>query len=354
MRNERVSRRLASGRDDPHYHTYTAGVNGAFRHAAEPVAWFNTSLQGHTSSPLFNSQPHSSHQTSSYSPHRLPIQYTQNLPNHLSNTQPSALQQYEASLEPTMSRFDKNPQEPLISRFDAFHRSKVYSQPVMNRNTGYHTNSYANTSSAPLYTNRMVTQPAPPTDSSVRSSLQASLNGRLNNHDHHHTSLSQLPSMDSVRYNEVNNRKSKMGPVIFLDIDGVLHPVQVTREYQLFRRDKMSLLRYLVQQSNASIVLSSAWRLAPRTAQIANQQLVRHGMDTYIDKTADHGYGGKRSAEILEWVNKYQPSAWIAIDDIDLACGEPRMMPHFIHTNPSIGLTAEQCELGLRMLRAGV
>eukprot|EP00397_Hematodinium_sp_SG-2012_P025548 GEMP01026702.1.p1 GENE.GEMP01026702.1~~GEMP01026702.1.p1 ORF type:complete len:332 (+),score=52.87 GEMP01026702.1:160-1155(+) len=217
----------------------------------------------------------------------------------------------------SMGNQDKHPLEPMVSRSNAFHSVCSHQVPQ---------NEYK-----PMEFRRVA--PSSP----LRSNFARQ------------ASLSTFPSMEKQR--SLPGNKKQMGPIIFLDIDGVVHSVQVTREEQLFRRDKMHLLRHLVQQSGASICLSSAWRLQPKTLQIVNQQLVRHGMDPVIDKTRDDGYAGKRSAEILYWVAAHEPKSWIAIDDLDLLTGEPRMLGHFLHTNSFVGLTAESCEQGLRMLR---
>jgi len=340
MRNERINRRVAGNINDreAYYQTYAAGQlrSQHDRHAQEPVAWYNRGIQ----------ESRSAYETSRAAG---------------GSCLPSTLLDNDARAKPStllvdcseLSRFDKHPQEPMISRFDAFHRSKIVAQPLGYRHDSYHHPTRhvppkaAAISAAHNHNHHSTISshiPGSPTHGSPTHAHSRSMD--------HYSSLTNLPSMDLFRLNPPQ-KKHRMGPVIFLDIDGVVHPVQVTREYQLFRRDKMSLLRHLVQQSNAQIVLSSAWRLAPRTMQIVNQQLVRHGLEKVIDKTADHGYAGKRSAEILAWVKQHEPSAWIAIDDMDLACDESRLTNHFLHTNSQIGLTAEQCELGLRLLRMG-
>lgn len=328
MRNERINRRVAGNINDRegYYQTYAGQISKPHNHnrsIQEPVAVFNRSIQESRS--MFETT-----RGVRLSPSTL-------LDNE-SRAKPSSLLMDNSEL----SRFDKNPQDPLVARFDAFHRSKIAPRPRVHLHDYNHPTRHIapKTATTPTFVPHvhMLTSPIS-TPTHARS------------HDHF-SSLTNLPSMDLFRISP-QQIKPRMGPVIFLDIDGVVHPVQVTREYQFFRRDKMSLLRHLVQQSNAQIVLSSAWRLQPRTMSIVNQQLIRHGLDKVIDKTADFGVAGKRSAEILHWVKQNEPSAWIAIDDIDLACDESRLANHFIHTNSQIGLTAEQCERGLRLLRMG-
>jgi len=169
----------------------------------------------------------------------------------------------------------------------------------------------------------------------------------------HSRSVQQLPTHSTIPPppSVSTHKNDRLDAVIFLDVDGVLHSVQSTRQDQLFRQDKMSLLRTLVEKTGACICLSSAWRLNHQTMTIVNQQLVRHGLLPVIGKTGDYGPRGRRTEEILSWVQSHQPNAWIAIDDIDLLVGEPRMRGHFVHTNPLVGLTREGCERGIRMLR---
>lgn len=202
---------------------------------------------------------------------------------------------------------DKHPQEPMVSRISGTYSSQASPQQM---NPSKHAPAYQN-----VYGSR--------------------------------ASMSALEAVGS------GPPRKPTGAVIFLDVDGVLHPVNVTRQDQLFRRDKMSMLRHLIQQTGAEICLSSAWRLQPQTMRIVNQELVRHGMNPAIDKTGDFGRNGKRSSEILKWVASHEPSAWVAIDDMDLTEGELRMRGHFLHTNSFVGLTVEGIEQALRMLKKG-
>lgn len=141
--------------------------------------------------------------------------------------------------------------------------------------------------------------------------------------------------------------------IIFLDVDGVLHSVRVTRQEQLFNPQKMALLRKMIANTDAQIVLSSAWRRTPPTLRMCYQMLHRHGIDAPIDITPDYGLCAKRSSEILYWVDKFQPATWVAIDDLDLHAGEPRMRGHFLKCNPLIGVTNDLVEYGISVLNGG-
>jgi len=155
---------------------------------------------------------------------------------------------------------------------------------------------------------------------------------------------------NSQAFKMQEEERAKKPKIVFLDVDGVLHSIRVTRQEQLFNAQKMGLLRRILNASGAQIVLSSAWRRTAPTLRMAYAMLQKHGIATPIDITPDYGLCGKRSAEILTWVDKYQIKDWIAIDDMDLNAGEPRMRPHFIKCNPLVGLTNDLVEQSINIL----
>jgi hypothetical protein len=159
-----------------------------------------------------------------------------------------------------------------------------------------------------------------------------------------------LDMSKSEAFRETVERRQEKPKIVFLDVDGVLHSVRVTRQEQLFNAQKMTLLRRLLQQTDAQIVLSSAWRRTAATLRMAYAMLQRHGIPTPIDVTPDFGPQGRRSAEILTWVDRFGIKDWVAIDDLDLLTGEPRLKGHFLRCNPLVGLTNELIEEGTRNL----
>lgn len=132
------------------------------------------------------------------------------------------------------------------------------------------------------------------------------------------------------------NRRS-CGPVLFLDVDGVLHSVRCTRLQQQFARALMLQLVRAVQASGASIVLSTAWRTVPEARIMVCQKLHEYGLPQPVGRTPDFGFT-RRPCEILTWVEEHRPSAWVAIDDMPLDV-DPRLKGHFVKTNPIQGLT---------------
>lgn len=76
----------------------------------------------------------------------------------------------------------------------------------------------------------------------------------------------------------------KCPPVVFLDVDGVLHPLIVhMRDGKLnadhcFKRSCMLLLKRIVEESGAELVLSSSWRQFDGAREKLSKALSEHGM----------------------------------------------------------------------------
>lgn len=127
------------------------------------------------------------------------------------------------------------------------------------------------------------------------------------------------------------------GVVLFLDVDGVLHPSHCNSERMQFNAECLSLLRGVIQATGAQIVLSTAWRLDPAARRIVGEKLVAHGLPMFVGRTANIDTF-HRSREILAWVRKYEPKRWVAVDDWPLLQETERMRGHFVQTRPRFGL----------------
>jgi len=113
-----------------------------------------------------------------------------------------------------------------------------------------------------------------------------------------------------------------------------------------FTEGCMSLLKKIIHETGAVIVLSSTWRTSQETTRIVNENLAKYGIQPCVSSTPDYGWQGTRTKEILWWVDQNDGVAsWVALDDMDLTFpsgpeGE-RMKPHFVHTRSERGLTEE-------------
>ncbi|KAJ1489873.1 hypothetical protein T484DRAFT_1885069 [Baffinella frigidus] len=172
------------------------------------------------------------------------------------------------------------------------------------------------------------------------------------------------------------------GPVLFLDVDGVLHPLNgkslpslATLEDLSARADDdiadtddsgtgeavdgefvdseefpcMSAFASVVRQTQARIVLSSTWRETARGRRCVDAQLERQGMPASIGCTPR--FNGGRPKEILAWVAKHRlTGGWVAVDDLDMGGKLPP--GHFVKTDPRRGFTKEDGARVCAMLAA--
>lgn len=161
--------------------------------------------------------------------------------------------------------------------------------------------------------------------------------------------------------------------VIFLDIDGVLnsnlwnesHQKEI-KEGTLIDRELVSLLAILVKTTNTKIILSSGWRfwfnekMSPlRTeAERLVEFLALENIFIYDctpDLTTEEIRKTKRfslvkAQEILKWIELHdEVNRWIVIDDLDLH--NDIVFEHQIRTNPENGLTKQNVELAIKMIK---
>eukprot|EP00188_Purpureofilum_apyrenoidigerum_P004629 Plantae.Rhodophyta-Purpureofilum_apyrenoidigerum.ctg53608.p1 GENE.Plantae.Rhodophyta-Purpureofilum_apyrenoidigerum.ctg53608~~Plantae.Rhodophyta-Purpureofilum_apyrenoidigerum.ctg53608.p1 ORF type:complete len:220 (-),score=42.98 Plantae.Rhodophyta-Purpureofilum_apyrenoidigerum.ctg53608:70-729(-) len=143
----------------------------------------------------------------------------------------------------------------------------------------------------------------------------------------------------------VQFRKKRSKKIIFLDVDGVLHSVyvQVLKDQsRCFDPRCMDVLRRVVEEQRADIVLSSNWRLDTEGWKIVQKQLRRYNI-RLIGKTPSietSSPQANRVMEINQWIEENRWSgAWIAIDDMDLESHCPEDLAgffagHFVRTQP--------------------
>ena len=137
--------------------------------------------------------------------------------------------------------------------------------------------------------------------------------------------------------------------IVFLDIDGVLHPDPSISDQAFCRRHL--LWSILLARPNVQIVISSDWRFHHSLAELANF-ILRDGDPSlkprFIGMTpelpgARHEYQG-RQQECLLWLNNNQPSdcPWLAIDDV--AGNFTYGSPHLILVDHRTGLALSDVE----------
>jgi hypothetical protein len=131
--------------------------------------------------------------------------------------------------------------------------------------------------------------------------------------------------------------------VIFLDVDGVLHPMK--DEMEPFEPGCMQALKAIVDSTGASIVLSSSWRCLPGCRAEVDSALALAGIVVSFDRTPVKGFRS-RVAEICHWLKQHPAvETYCVLDDMDLGAGKggqgrSALANNFINTDPTTGLTA--------------
>ena len=108
--------------------------------------------------------------------------------------------------------------------------------------------------------------------------------------------------------------------VIFLDVDGVLNSSQDGFNIKLETRKHLVLLKQLVDETGAEIVLSSSWRIYDKTRVFIKKKLEEYGI-ALIGFTPDTGES--KGKEIKKWLDEtpYSIESFVILDD-DADMGE--------------------------------
>ena len=166
----------------------------------------------------------------------------------------------------------------------------------------------------------------------------------------HRVVAPDLATITSPSSSEQHGHLDNLECVIFLDVDGVLHPPNPKHERLFFRTSCMDLLKKICTESNCKIVLSTTWRLHEQGRATLAAKLAEHGCPGFVSRTPSIAQF-QRPREILAWVNKHRPLTWCAIDDWPLH-EDARMKGHFVQTRPRYGLQPDTAARVLSMLAA--
>ena len=140
--------------------------------------------------------------------------------------------------------------------------------------------------------------------------------------------------------------------IIFLDVDGVLNNNDTDTRNPLgyigVDDTLCQRLRDIVAATGAKIVLSSAWRTAPR----ALPYLWEHCGPT-VECIGETPYypAGIRGDEIQEWLDqnadRLKVNRFIILDDRE---DMGRVLDRLVHTDYEVGLTEEDVKFAIKML----
>ncbi len=150
--------------------------------------------------------------------------------------------------------------------------------------------------------------------------------------------------------------------VIFLDFDGVLNGIRyinlMTRENKfgiLLDPERLELLKQIVDETDAKIVLSTSWRehwnrnpqFCDEIGDEINQTFGEYGLEIY-SKTPD--ITAQREYQIESWLKEHtEAESFIVLDD--MAMDLPFLNHRFIRTSGFLGgLTEDDVEMAIKLL----
>jgi hypothetical protein len=138
--------------------------------------------------------------------------------------------------------------------------------------------------------------------------------------------------------------------VLFLDIDGVLNHRNSPVVNGVFTIDEslVPLLKKIIDNTGAQIVLSSTWRLLVHNRMKVESVLDKFGMRFVCFTISMKGH---RSLEILEWLSRNRQVTKFAILDDDRDAGTNGLEEYFFKTSWDSGLTEDIADRVIKHLQ---
>lgn len=161
--------------------------------------------------------------------------------------------------------------------------------------------------------------------------------------------------------------KALTTPLIFLDVDGVLntHDYDAYAKSNPIHRDKVELLNHIIFETNAKIVLSSAWRYLVHRQEMTitglNWLFRSHGLVAHaiVDITSEDIPGpgmrqiyNERAYQVEKYLIDNNPNVnYVIIDDNDFDFTIRQL--NFVQTQVETGLTKTDVEQAISFLKHG-
>ena len=128
-----------------------------------------------------------------------------------------------------------------------------------------------------------------------------------------------------------------MKRVVFVDIDGVLAPIQRWDRYGELDAGCIGVLNDIVTGSGADVVISSTWRHGKTIAELQAMLRAEGFIGTVIGVTPTGARGAGRGDEIAAWLAEHEVSGYAIVDDhVDVG----DLHAHLVQTQPAHGLRA--------------
>jgi hypothetical protein len=135
--------------------------------------------------------------------------------------------------------------------------------------------------------------------------------------------------------------------VIFLDIDGVLAPIQHWDRYGDLDPGCVAVLNEIVACGAADVVVSSTWRYGRTVAELQAALDAAGFVGRVVGMTPTDLVGAQRGDEIAAWLAGHAVDGYLIIDD-HLDMGQLR--PHLLLTHPAHGLRPDDVRAALATL----
>ena len=172
----------------------------------------------------------------------------------------------------------------------------------------------------------------------------------------------------------VTEGMSEAAPLLFLDVDGVLHHSQATTPSEFFHPRCMANLQRIVHSTECKLVLSSFWRTDPEMVERLNAALAECDIAPVASSTRQHAppdlslpakerlsLSVIRAREISDWRQQgsRREASWAVLDDLQMSAelpsngGHPacyELEDHLVNTCPLHGMTDAHVRAAIAML----
>ena len=167
---------------------------------------------------------------------------------------------------------------------------------------------------------------------------------------------------------------SEAAPLLFLDVDGVLHHSQASSPSEFFHPRCMANLQRIVHSTECKLVLSSFWRTDPEMVERLNAALAECDIAPVASSTRQHAppdlslpakerlsLSVIRAREISDWRQQgsRREASWAVLDDLQMSAelpsngGHPacyELEDHLVNTCPLHGMTDAHVRAAIAML----
>lgn len=136
--------------------------------------------------------------------------------------------------------------------------------------------------------------------------------------------------------------------IIFLDVDGVLNSAKELSEGP-FSKISLSVLKRIVDETNAKIVVISSWRLLEFSRKILLSELEKYHLKESVIGMTPH-LPSNREEEIMTYLksNEFPNLNFIILDDQVIEYQD--LEEHVIKIDPYFGLNEEHLEICIHLL----